>query len=33
MSWSDTLLDLFKKNDVRFISYVPDKLLMPLIKA
>jgi sulfopyruvate decarboxylase TPP-binding subunit len=33
MSWSDTFLDAFKKNDVRFISYVPDNVLTPLIKG
>ena len=33
MSWSDTFLDVFKKNDVRFISYVPDNVITPLIKG
>ena len=33
MTWSDTFLDVFKKNDVRFISYVPDNVLTPLIKS
>ena len=33
MTWSDTFLDAFKKNDVRFISYVPDNVLTPLIKG
>jgi len=33
MTWSDTFLDVFKKNDVRFISYVPDNVLTPLIKG
>ena len=31
MTWSETFLDVFKKNDVRFISYVPDNVLTPLI--
>ncbi|MPZ37371.1 MAG: decarboxylase [Rhizobiales bacterium] len=33
MPWSETFLDVFKKNDVRFISYVPDNVLTPLIKG
>jgi hypothetical protein len=33
MSWSETFLDVFKKNDVRFISYVPDNVLTPLINS
>jgi sulfopyruvate decarboxylase alpha subunit len=33
MTWSDTFLDAFKKNDVRFISYVPDNVITPLIKG
>lgn len=33
MTWSDTFLDVFKKNDVRFISYVPDNVLTPLLKG
>jgi sulfopyruvate decarboxylase TPP-binding subunit len=33
MSWSETFLDAFKKNDVRFVSYVPDNVLTPLIKS
>jgi sulfopyruvate decarboxylase alpha subunit len=33
MTWSETFLDVFKKNDVRFISYVPDNVLTPLIKS
>jgi sulfopyruvate decarboxylase TPP-binding subunit len=32
MTWSDIFLDVFKKNDVRFISCVPDNVLTPLIK-
>jgi hypothetical protein len=31
MAWSETFFDVFKKNDVRFISYVPDNVLTPLI--
>ena len=31
MTWSETFLDAFKKNDVRFVSYVPDNVLTPLI--
>jgi sulfopyruvate decarboxylase alpha subunit len=33
MTWSETFLDVFKKNDVRFISYIPDNVLTPLIKG
>ena len=33
MTWSETFVDVFKKNDVRFISYVPDNVLAPLIKS
>ena len=33
MTWSDTFLDVFKKNDVRFISYVLDNVLTPLIRG
>ena len=33
MTWSETFLDVLKKNDVRFISYVPDNVLTPLIKS
>jgi sulfopyruvate decarboxylase alpha subunit len=33
MTWFETFLDVFKKNDVRFISYVPDNVLTPLIKG
>ena len=33
MTWSETFLDVFKKNDVRFVSYVPDNVLTPLIKG
>jgi sulfopyruvate decarboxylase alpha subunit len=31
--WSDAVLDALKKNDVRFVSYVPDNVLTPLIKG
>jgi len=33
MAWSETFLDVFKKNDVRFVSYVPDNVLTPLIRS
>lgn len=33
MTWSDTLLDSLKENDVRLIAYVPDKVLVPLIEG
>ena len=33
MPWSDIFLATLKKNDVRFISYVPDNVLTPLIKG
>jgi len=33
MMWSDTFLDGLKKNEVRFISCVPDYVLTPLIKG
>jgi sulfopyruvate decarboxylase TPP-binding subunit len=33
ITWSDTFIDVFKKNDVRFISYVPDNVVTPLIKG
>lgn len=31
MSWSDMILRCFKDNGVRLVSYVPDKVLVPLI--
>jgi sulfopyruvate decarboxylase TPP-binding subunit len=31
MSWSDTLLQTLKANDVRLLTYVPDNVLNPLI--
>ena len=33
MSWSETFLETLKNNDVRFIAYVPDNVLTPLIKG
>jgi hypothetical protein len=33
MTRSETFLDAFRKNDVRFVSYVPDNVLTPLIKS
>ena len=33
MTWSDTLLQTFKDNEVRLIAHVPDNVLAPLIKA
>src|SRR5882757_5560294 len=33
MAWSETFLRVLKDNDVRFISYVPDNVLTPLIKG
>ena len=31
MTWSGTFLRTLKENDVRLVSYVPDKVLTPLI--
>jgi sulfopyruvate decarboxylase TPP-binding subunit len=31
MSWSDTFVQTLKHNDVRFVTYVPDNVLTPLI--
>jgi sulfopyruvate decarboxylase TPP-binding subunit len=31
MNWSDTFLATLKDNDVRFVAYVPDNVLTPLI--
>ena len=31
MDWSETLLDCFKAGEVRLVTYVPDKVLVPLI--
>jgi sulfopyruvate decarboxylase alpha subunit len=33
MSWSDIILATLKENAVRFVAYVPDNILTPLIKA
>ena len=33
MSWSNTLLDILKANEVRLIAYVPDNVLAPLIQG
>jgi sulfopyruvate decarboxylase alpha subunit len=32
-SWYDIVLESLKSNDVRLITYVPDRVLTPLIKA
>jgi len=33
MTWSDTVLATLKENNVGFVAYVPDNILMPLIKG
>jgi hypothetical protein len=33
MGWSETFVQTLKNNDVRFITYVPDNVLTPLIKG
>ena len=33
MGWSETFLQTLKNNDVRFITYVPDNVLTPLVKG
>src|SRR5215813_1464312 len=33
MGWAETFLQTLKNNDVRFITYVPDNVLTPLIKG
>ncbi len=33
MGWSETFLATLKENDVRFVAYVPDNVLTPLIKG
>jgi sulfopyruvate decarboxylase alpha subunit len=33
MSWSQSLLDTLKENDVRLVTYVPDNVLTPLIQG
>ncbi|WP_137391536.1 decarboxylase [Rhodoligotrophos defluvii] len=31
--WSQTVVDVLKRNDIRLVAYVPDKVLSPLIRA
>jgi sulfopyruvate decarboxylase alpha subunit len=31
MSWAAAVIDTLKRNDVRLVTYVPDKVLIPLI--
>jgi sulfopyruvate decarboxylase alpha subunit len=31
-AWEDVVVDVFKENQVKLITYVPDKVLAPLIK-
>ena len=33
MGWSDTFVEALKNNEVRFVTYVPDNVLTPLIKG
>jgi sulfopyruvate decarboxylase alpha subunit len=33
MTWSQTILDTLKANDIRLVTYVPDNVLTPLIKG
>ena len=33
MTWSETILQALKDNDVRLVSYVPDNVLTPLING
>jgi sulfopyruvate decarboxylase alpha subunit len=33
MGWSETFIATLKANDVRFVSYVPDNVLTPLLKG
>jgi sulfopyruvate decarboxylase TPP-binding subunit len=33
MTWSESFLGIFKDNDIRLISYVPDNVLTPLLKG
>lgn len=33
MSWHNLLIKVFKANDVRLVTYIPDNVLSPLIKA
>ena len=31
-TWDETLVRVFKANEIRLVAYVPDKVLAPLIK-
>jgi sulfopyruvate decarboxylase alpha subunit len=33
MFWYDTVVGVLKRNEIRLVTYVPDKVLTPLIKA
>jgi sulfopyruvate decarboxylase alpha subunit len=33
MTWSETILQTLKDNDVRLVAYVPDNVLTPLLKG
>lgn len=33
MSWSDVLIRVLKANEVRLVTYIPDNVLAPVIKA
>ena len=33
MTWSETILQTLKDNDVRLVTYVPDNVLTPLLKG
>jgi sulfopyruvate decarboxylase alpha subunit len=33
MTWSQTILDTLKANEIRLVTYVPDNVLTPLIKG
>ena len=33
MTWSKTILDTLKENDIRLVTYVPDNVLTPLIQG
>jgi len=33
MGWSETFLATLKNNNIRFITYVPDNVLTPVIKG
>jgi sulfopyruvate decarboxylase alpha subunit len=32
MTWNQTFLQILKDNDIRFVAYVPDNVLVPLIE-